>query len=152
MTIAIVPEYHKVGQGFSRAEEIAAMEHPGRRTNSHGYQSAAAWLSDLVALKKTILLCSFCRVKFNPRKIGYRKFYIADPTGHTDGYAANGKCDCCKQFTANCGGGTAFVSEELYPQVCIDPMSARREARARAGALTAWQQIQRQHKGKQKCR
>lgn len=122
----------KLGEGFSKKEINDSFEHPGRR--SDGSQSAASWIVDLVSLKKTVLLCSFCRAKFNPRKFNYRKFYCADITGATDGHVVNGKCDSCKGFTANLGGGVAFVHEEVYPHVCQDKMAARREARARAGA------------------
>lgn len=134
--IPLIPKYSKLGEGFSRKEKAQADEHPGRRTD--GSQSAASWIVDLVSLRKTILLCSFCRPKFNPRKHNYRKLYIPDPTGHTDGYAANGLCDSCKQRTENCGGGTAFVHEEIYSLTCIDPVVARRNARAHAKAHSAW--------------
>ena len=136
-----VPIHGKLGAGFNRAEKRAAEEHPGRRVD--GSQSAATWITSLADLKKTIILCSFCRQNFNYKKNHYRKLYIADPTGHTDGYAANGKCDACKQMTVNCGGGTAFIHETLYNQVCQDPMEARRKARAAARAMTAWQAINR---------
>jgi hypothetical protein len=131
-----VAKYGKLGQGFSQREADESLEHPGRRTNSHGYQSAASWIDDLGELKQCIILCSFCRAKFNPRKNHYRKFYAADISGITDGHAVNGKCDSCKQFTANCGGGTAYLHESDYPNVCADPMEARRKARAAAGSCS----------------
>jgi hypothetical protein len=133
--IVLVPKYHRIGEGFSKPEQVAALEHPGRRTN--GSQSAASWVGDLKDLKKVILLCSWCRGKFNPRANGYRRFYVPDATGSTDGYASNGKCDACKQMTINTpGGGTAFVSEDTYNLVCTDPVDARRKARMRA--RSAW--------------
>lgn len=132
--IVTVPKYAKLGQGFSKVEQAAALEHPGRRTD--GTQSAATWLGDLSSLKKLIILCSFCRPKFNPRKNGYRRFYVHDITGATDGHAANGRCDACKQPTVNSGGGTAFVHEATYDLVCVDPVEQRRKARMRSAA--AW--------------
>ena len=103
------------------------LEHPGRRTD--GSQTAASWIADLSALKKTIILCDVCRVKFNPRKHGYRRMFVSDPTHKSDGYSVGGKCDGCKQRTENVGGGVAFIHETLYAQVCVDPSEARRKAR-----------------------
>lgn len=136
----IVPKYKKLGEGFTREEIFWSQVHPGRRTD--GSQPRAGWLDDLVQLKKCIILCSYCRVNFNPRKHHYRKFYCADITGITDGTATNGRCDSCKEMTVNCGGGTSFVHEETYNLVCRDPMDARRRAKAQARAVSAWQMIQ----------
>jgi hypothetical protein len=137
----IIPKNSKLGSGFTQKQKEAGYEHPGRRTD--GTQTAASWILDLVALKKTVLLCSYCRVKFNPRDFHYRKMYIPDPTGHTDGYAMNGMCDHCKVMTVNAGGGTAFVHEEIYNLVCQDPVVVRRAARAAAKAVSPWRAIQR---------
>jgi hypothetical protein len=139
MTLIAVPKHEKLGEGFSPREQFDSLVHPGRRID--GSQNAANWIDDLVSLRKFVLLCSYCRVKFNPRKHGYRKFYCADVTGMTDGYQTNGKCDGCKQLTINCGGGTGFVHEAEYSKTCQDPMDARRKARARAGAMSAWRFI-----------
>lgn len=137
MPTIIVPAHAKLGQGFTKQQVADSLEHPGRRTD--GSQSAAHWVMNLTDLGKLIILCSFCRAKFNPRKHGYRKFYMADPSMKTDGYAANGKCDACKQPTVNCGGGTAYVAEQTYQTVCIDPVDQRRLARQRArAASTIW--------------
>lgn len=134
MALVVVPKYHRLGEGFSNAEIRKGDEHPGRRTD--GSQSAASWVSDLVDLRKTVLLCSFCRPHFNPRKHNYRKLYIPDRNLTTGGYAVNGKCDACKKFTFHSGGGTAFIHEEIYALTCIDPVVARRNARA--AAKLAW--------------
>ena len=140
--VNIVPKYSKLGEGFSRREIAESFVHPGRRTD--GSQSEASWITDLIDLKKVILLCAFCRVKFSHRKSHYRKLYVADWSGNTDGYMANGMCDSCKQQTVNCGGGTAYVHESEYNKTCVDPLDARRKARARAGAMSAWRFINRQ--------
>ena len=139
--IVIVPKYARLGEGFSKFEKLKAAEHPGRNTSIKGYQSPATWITDLLGLKKMIILCSFCRVKFNHKKLHYRPMYVPDVTGQTDGYQANGQCDACKQPTVNCGGGTAFIFEEYYSQLCQDPLDARRKARAAAGAVSAWRAI-----------
>ena len=138
-----VAKHAKLGEGFSNAEIADSNVHGGRNTKIKGYQSPVAWISDLIALKKVIILCSFCRVKFNHRQHHYRKMYRADLSGSTDGFQANGQCDCCKQFTPNCGGGTAFVHEEDYSLVCQDPSAARRDARAAAKQLSVWSALQR---------
>lgn len=63
--------------------------------------------------------------------------FVADHTGITDGFQANGQCDACKQHTINSGGGTAFIHESYYSQVFQDPVEARR--RARIASRRAWQ-------------
>jgi hypothetical protein len=136
----LIPKYHQLGQGFSRREQAAALVHPGRRTD--GSQSAASWVADLADTRKVVLFCTYCRGKFNPRRNGYRVFFNPDARGMTSGFTANGVCDGCKQPTALLpGGGTAFIAEETYAQVCLDPSVARRRARAAAGATSAWDRV-----------
>lgn len=132
MTTVLVPRGTKLGEGFSLREQVKALEHLGRRTD--GTQSAAHWILNLSDLQKVIQLCGWCRPKFNPRKHGYRKFYAPDPTGITDGYQPHGlsKCDACKQMLGNRGGGVAYIREDTYNLTCVDPLSARRAARAKA--------------------
>ncbi len=138
-SIILVPKYAKLGKGFTTKEVVKSFEHPGRQTNpSKGYQSPAFYLDDLGALKKCILLCNVCRAKWNPRTHHYRAMYVADVSGKTDGYSSNGWCDACKEFTANVGGGKAFVHEEEYAKICIDPKIARRNARAAWGEHHAY--------------
>lgn len=139
--VVIVPKYSKVGQGFSKKEIFKSFEHPGRRTD--GTQSAASWIGDLSDLKKCILLCSYCRRNFNHKKNHYRLMFVPDHTGATDGFQSNGQCDACKQQTANCGGGTAYVHESYYARVCVDPSVARRSARAAAKAWSVSNAINR---------
>lgn len=139
--LVAVPKHDRLGEGFSKRERIEASFHPGRRTD--GTQSAAHWVSFLSDLKKIILLCSFCRGKFNPRRHGYRRWHVSDLTGKTDGHTANGMCDACKQQTVNAGGGTAFIAEETYNLVNVDPADARRQARLRARAAWAGQHLTR---------
>lgn len=134
MAIVIVPKYHRLGEGFTRSEIAKADEHPGRRVD--GSQSPASWIADLVDTKKFILLCTFCRHNFNPRKHNYRKAYIPDSSHKTTGYEFEGMCDACKQPTGITG--TGFVHEEIYALSYIDPVTTRRNARAAAKALPAW--------------
>ena len=132
-----------LGAGYTRRERFEGdWLHPGRRTN--GTQSAASWVGDCADRRKLILLCSWCAPKFNPRKARYRRLYASDPSGMTSGYVANGQCFGCKQNTAlSPGGGTAYVSEETYSTVCLDPADARRRARAawRTGS-SVWAAVQ----------
>jgi hypothetical protein len=145
MNIAI-PKNTKLGEGFSKQEIRRSTEHPGRRTD--GSQSAASWISDLGILRKSILLCGWCKVKFNPRKARYRKFYSPDWTGKTDGYLTHGKCDGCKNETINTpGGGTLFTPEEVYNLTCVDPVEQRRKARLKWRAQNAWGVVQRINSG-----
>ena len=131
MAIVVVPKHHRLGQGFSKKEKVKAMIHPGRQVNPmFGYQSPAAWISDLTETKKCIILCSFCSHKWNYKQHGYRKMFVPDASGRTSGYQTNGKCDGCKKPTANMGGGTSYVTEETYNLVCVDPVVAKRNARA----------------------
>ncbi len=104
---------------------------PGRQTNpKRGYQSPAAYLDDLAAMKKAIILCSFCINKWgSPRKKGYRPRFVPDPSGVTSGYMVVGICDGCKQNTASMGGGKVYVSADLWTRVSMDPREARRRAR-----------------------
>jgi hypothetical protein len=68
--------------------------------------------------------------------------YSPDHTGKTNGYQANGQCDGCKVQTINTpGGGTAFIAEEIYNLVNIDPVEARRQARINARAAWASQRF-----------
>lgn len=141
--IVIVPKHARIGEGFSKREIAESFVHPGRRTTAHGYQSPASWISDLVALEKFIILCSVCRQHFNPRKHNYRRTYVPDTSGRTSGYEVNGRCDGCKEMTVNVGGGTGFIPEKHYKALFLDPVQARRNARAAWKAQSVWATVQR---------
>lgn len=125
----------KLGTGFSGREKMLAEAITPQHQASKG-RSRSSWLSDLLSLRKVIILCAWCRKTFNPRKHGYRRVFVPDYTGKTDGYTVNGSCDWCKQETALVGGGTAFQPEELYAQTHMDPVDARRRSRAEAKRQT----------------
>jgi hypothetical protein len=127
-----VPKHATLGTGFSRRDIAESHVHPGRRTD--GTQTAASWLSDLTDLRKLILLCAFCQSRFNPKRHRYRTWYSPDWSGATDPYQANGVCDGCKQRTYH--GGRAYVAEETYRLVCLDPVSQRRASRWQALATS----------------
>jgi hypothetical protein len=141
MMDTFVPKHEKLGEGFSKRDKLAGQEvkplHGGKRA-----AGPAAWLSDLIELRKVVILCSFCRAKFNPRQFGYRRVFVPDATGKSDGYTVNGTCDWCKGETANLSGGTAFQPEELYKLSSIDPQEQRRNARLKAKSLGTWQFLQ----------
>ena len=145
---AFIPKHGgKLGEGFSRQEKLNAMAHPGRQANpKRGYQSAVSFISDLISLRKIIILCSFCRGKFSPRLFAYRRMFVPDHSGKTDGYSVNGNCDSCKGFTFNLGGGTGYVPEEIYSQAHVEPLSERHRARAAAKELGVWVAVQRQQR------
>ena len=140
MTTFLIPKYRALGQGFSARERRQARYHAGRRVD--GTQSAATWIVNLTDLRKLITLCGFCARKFNPKRHGYRRFYVPDQTGLTNGYACSGVCDACKARLV--ATGVAFIAEETYAQVCVDPVEQRRRARMTArAAATVWTTIHR---------
>lgn len=71
-------------------------------------------MDDLSALRKVIVLCSFCAHKFNPKAAHYRK--------ETDFPVAVGRCDGCKVHDIRC---TLFIAEETYQQVRMTRADAR---------------------------
>ena len=142
MPSVAVPKHQRLGQGFSKAEQLKAIEHPGRQTNpKRGYQTSIAWLSDLIALRRILILCSNCQRYFDARRFQYRVVFVPDSTGKTDGYLVNGTCDWCTQETVMVGGGKAFEPEEHYAEVHIEPDVARRASRARALKKGAWDAV-----------
>jgi hypothetical protein len=69
------------------------MTHPGRKIGgTHG-----SWISDLVELKKSIVLCHACTRKFDHKKNNYYK--------QCEFPHVLGKCDACKNF----GKGDLFL-------------------------------------------
>jgi hypothetical protein len=143
--IPLIPKHNKLGEGFSKIDYLGSAEHPGRRVNAlKGYQSAAGWVIGLIDLRKPVILCGYCRHKFDPKHARYRRFFCLDSTGQ-NGYVTNGQCDDCKQDTRRSpGGGTMFISEESYSQICQEPPAQRRSVRARMSfaGQTAWGVIQ----------
>lgn len=143
--IVIVPKYAKLGEGFSRREILKSAEHPGRQINARrGYQSASTWIDHLLQLRKPVILCGYCRVKFTPKYVRYRRFFCLNSQGE-NGYRTDGRCDDCKEDTRRTpGGGTMFISEESYPEICLEPQIGRWSLRARMrfAGQTAWQAIQ----------
>jgi hypothetical protein len=123
--IAIVSKYAKLGEGFSKREILKASEDPGRRTKAHGYTSASAAIDNRVAQRLGIVLCGYCRPKFNPKAVHYRRAWI--PNGaNIDPYRTDGKCEDCKQLTINTpGGGVMWVAEEQYHHVFHEPSGMR---------------------------
>ena len=54
---------------------------------------AAGWLSDLVALRKAIVLCPQCERKYSPERFGYKHKIMG-----ADVIFVGGKCDACGVF------------------------------------------------------
>ena len=132
-----IPKYGgKLGEGFSKREVIDSFAHPGRRRD--GTQIAGAWITELSDTRTAILLCSFCQPKFNPRRNKYRAKFTGDPTGLTDGYMSNGRCDDCGEMTQNRGGGKLFIAEEYWEQISQDPGQVRAERRLNVGRPRQW--------------
>ena len=95
-------------------DRLKATEDKGR----HWKRVAGGYMDDLAALRKSIVLCSQCVYKFNPRLNRYRK--------ETDFPQVTGRCDGCKAHDARC---TLYVAEELYSQVRMTRDDVRAMAR-----------------------
>lgn len=78
-----------------------ALESTGRKPG----QTAGTHVSDLAALKKTILLCSSCRPKFDDKAYGYVTSARLPMCG--------GKCDGCKD---NGMGRSVFLHHSQMPR------------------------------------
>ena len=70
-------------QKWTDQDRLKATEDKGR----HWKRPAGGYIDDLAALRKCIVLCSFCVHKFNPRRNRYRK--------ETDFPQVTGRCDGC---------------------------------------------------------
>ena len=90
------------------AESYAVKGRPkGRTPSSH--------VDDMVALRKLVLLCDFCRPKWNPRKDHY-ELYQKIPVA--------GNCDACGDHVWT---GTAFIPEINHDALIYEsPIAARR--------------------------
>lgn len=103
-----------VKRQWTPAERMAAMEDRGRPAT----RVAGGYVADLAGLRKSIVLCSQCIYKFNPKAHHYRK--------ETDFPQVTGRCDGCKAHDIRC---TLYVAEELYSQVRMTRDDARTMAR-----------------------
>lgn len=99
---------------WTKADHLKATEDKGRNWK----RPAGGYMDDLAALRKSIVLCSQCRYKFNPRQNRYRK--------ETDFPQVTGRCDGCKSHDLRC---TLYVAEELYSQVRMTRDDVRSMAR-----------------------
>lgn len=82
-----------------------------------------SYVSDLAALRKTIMLCALCVHRFNPRRYQYEPW-------RRDLYAV-AACDDCRATTH---GTRIFIHESLHQDVGDPELAARRRGRwARLG-------------------
>lgn len=102
-----------VRRDWTPADRLKAMEDKGRPQG----RVAGGWMADLAALRKCIVLCSFCAPKFNPKRYQYRK---------EAEFQARGRCDGCKANDIHC---TMYVAEETYSQVRMTRDDVRAMAR-----------------------
>lgn len=94
------------------ADKLKSIEDPGKPAR----RIAGGYCADLAALRKAIVLCSFCAHKFNYKGAHYRR--EAD-------FHAVGRCDGCKAHDIRC---TLYVADETYEQVRFTRADARRMA------------------------
>jgi hypothetical protein len=88
-----------VPKSWTNQEISKSYEHKGRKkTLGHG-----SYISDLVALKKAIVLCWKCRRKFNEKTSHYMKH-------HAIPFVRNSRCDACKQLSMQ---AELFIHEEM---------------------------------------
>lgn len=90
-----------IRRDWSKREIIEQREHTGYRPG----RVVGGYISDLVALKKAIILCGSCSRKFNRVKNGY-VIPINTPL-------VNGRCDGCKQIDSR---NTLYLHHEQLPR------------------------------------
>lgn len=81
---------------------------------------AGSWIDDIAAQKKVITLCSACKPKFDPRKVGYKQ--------ETEFKTVNAPCDGCSSSMQDC---TLYIYGELYSTVRSTAEERRALAKAR---------------------
>lgn len=84
---------------------LAASESNGRPAG----RVAGGWISDITALKQTVLLCPFCVEKFSPRSHHYELWRTE--------WLVLAKCDGCKNYSRN---SKVFIHQSLHDEVGED--------------------------------
>ena len=92
---------------------LAAMEAPGRPWR----RPPGGWVSDLAAIRQTVLLCEFCDPKWNPRRAGYEPW--------RRDLLAMARCDGCKQLSRHC---KTYIHASFHAAVG-DPETRRHHGR-----------------------
>lgn len=112
MASPVIHRVVNINEFDPRAVPKNAIPAPGRRAGTpHG-----TYVSDLTELKKTLLLCTFCQPKFDPRRANY---YIDRRFAR---FGANGPCDACRK---HCEGGQLYFHESLVGTKsgqCVTPV------------------------------
>jgi len=103
-----------VKRTWTTQDRQKAAEAPGR----HWKRVAGGYIADLADLRKSVVLCSQCACKFNPKGHRYRR--------ETDFPHVTGRCDGCKAHDMRC---ILYVAEEIYSQVRMTRDDTRSMAR-----------------------
>lgn len=101
-------------QQWTMVDRLKALAWGGRKRGTLG----GSLVSDLVSLKKTIMLCSDCQGKFDWRHHQY--FSVR----HYEHVPVVGACDVCRAYVDD---GRLYIHESIRPQVYAtkDELKAR---------------------------
>lgn len=98
----LIPRGTRLGEGFTRKEQLTAKEAKGRPW----HRAPGGWIADAVGSRNCIILCPFHVNKFNPRKNHYevwRQYQFAV-----------GKCDDCGTTSPQ---NRVFIHQSTHDQV-----------------------------------
>lgn len=98
----LVPRGARLGEGFTRREQLTAKEAKGRPW----HRVAGGWVADLVGKRLCIILCPFHVSKFNPRHNQYEVWRRHQ--------WAIGKCDECGQVSSQ---NRVFIHQSTHDAV-----------------------------------
>jgi len=102
-------------QQWTAQDRLKALEFGGRKRGTLG----GSLVSDMVCLKKTIVLCGTCQGKFDWR---HHQYYSVR---HYEHQAVCGPCDVCKIYI-NGNDGRLFIHEAMRPK-CFATRDEQRE-------------------------
>lgn len=99
----------------TRRDEKLALAKSKQAPHYRSGRLAGGWISDLVALNRSILLCPFHVNKFTPKQYGYEAWRMHTPF-------VFGTCDDCKQAHPRC---KMWIPEQVH-DLCGDPFQKRK--------------------------
>lgn len=107
---------------MTQERKLNIMKHGGRKRGlGHG-----SYIMDLVALRKTILLCGKCQHQFDWKRHGYRSIW------RYEHMSVQGQCDACRAMCRM--DGRCYIHEDHF-NACWLTQEKDREARQFACVL-----------------